>query len=114
MTATAFRGLLNSFSFQLQLPVLLTRVVQSQEIMPLRDLQSFLALTVAGINLGGRFGYFLFLFCSGRGKGSPRPAGGGGRFFIENPRRGGSRRGRGAAGPGGCLRRIGDFGGGGG
>ena len=59
---------------------------------------------------------FFFFFCSGRGKGeSEAPGeGGGDQFFIENPRRGGgfSRTG-GAEGPGGCLRRIGGFGGGG-
>ena len=33
--------------------------------------------------LGGRFGYFLFFFCSGRGRGSPRRQewGGGGSVF---------------------------------
>ena len=54
---------------------------------------------------------FVF-FCSGSGKGeSEAPGRGGGRFFfffIENPRRT-----VGAEGPGGCLRRIGEFGGGG-
>ena len=40
----------------------------------------------------------------------------GGSNFIENPRKGGggSPGGGGAEGPGGCLRRIGEFGGGGG
>ena len=37
----------------------------------------------------------------------------GGRFSIENPRKGRGSPG-GAEGPGGCLRRIGDLGGGGG
>ena len=41
--------------------------------------------------LGGRFRYFKFFFCSGRGKGEPEAPGrgGGDRFFIESPRRGG-------------------------
>ena len=56
---------------------------------------------------------FFFFFCSGRGKGeSEAPGGVGDRFFIENPRRGG--RPGGAEGPEGCLRRIGEFWGGGG
>ena len=41
-------------------------------------------------HLGGRFAYFLlFFFCSGEGKGESEEPGGGGRFSIENPRRGG-------------------------
>ena len=57
----------------------------------------------------------IFFFCSRRGKGeSEAPGGGwGGSLFIENTRRGVSRTG-GAEGPGGCLRRIGEFWGGGG
>ena len=58
--------------------------------------------TVRG-TLGGRFGYFLFFSPSGEGKGESggdREAGG--RFFIENPRRGGCLPGR-VRGPGGCL-----------
>ena len=54
--------------------------------------------------------YFYFCFCLGRRKGEVRGARrvGGGRFFIENHRRGGfSRRGR-AEGPRGCRRRIGE------
>ena len=40
-------------------------------------------------SLGGHFGYYLFFLCSGEGKGeSEAPGRGGGRFFIENPRRG--------------------------
>ena len=64
-------------------------------------------------NLGGRFDIFYF-FCSGRGKGeSEAPGGGEVRFLLKIP--GGlSPEGRGAEGPGGCLRRIGDLGGGGG
>ena len=58
--------------------------------------------------LGGRFGYFLF-FSAREGEGRE---GGGGRFSIENLRGEGSP--RGAEGSGGCLRRIGDFFGGGG
>ena len=64
-------------------------------------------------NLGGRFGYFLFFcFCSGRAKGESE-APGGGRFLIENPRLMGGFSSR-PMGPGGCLRRVGEFGGGGG
>ena len=39
----------------------------------------------------GVSGYFLFFFCSGRGKGESEVQGGRGgvQFFIENPRRGG-------------------------
>ena len=49
---------------------------------------------------------FIF-FCSGSGKGAP---GRGCRFSIENPTRGeGFSRTAGAEGPGGCLRRNGDF-----
>ena len=58
------------------------------------------------------FRIFFTFSARGGGRGSPRPPGGG-RFFIENPRgRGGVlQEGKGAEGPGGCLRRIGDFGG---
>ena len=52
---------------------------------------------------------FFIWFCSGRGRESARRREGGGvDFFVEKPRRGG-----GAEGPGVCLRRIGEFGGGG-
>ena len=59
----------------------------------------------------------LDFFCSGRGKGeSEVPGGRGNRFFIENSRTGGGSPGRegprGREGPGGCLRRIEEFGGG--
>ena len=56
-----------------------------------------------------------FFSCSGRGKGESEALGGGGgdRFSIENPRRGGPP-GREAEGPGGCLQRFGEFGEGGG
>ena len=56
-----------------------------------------------------------YFFCSGRRKGGSEAAGrGGGDFFIENPREGGGLQERdGAEGPKGCLRRIGDWGGGG-
>ena len=58
------------------------------------------------------FPIFFIFFLLGEGEGgSPRPPGGGGRFSIENPRRGGGSPG-GAEGPGGGLRRIGDLGGG--
>ena len=56
---------------------------------------------------------FYFFLCSGTGKGESEGAGREGRFFIENPTRGGGSLG-GAEGSGGCLRRIGDFLGGGG
>ena len=61
------------------------------------------------MQLGGRFGYFLFFSGRGRGKGESEVPGRGGRFLIENPRRlrgGGSPGGGGAEGPEGCLRRI--------
>ena len=58
------------------------------------------------------FRIFFIFFCSGRGKEQfEAPGKGGFRFLIENPRRGVSR-GRGSEGPGGCLRRIWDLGGG--
>ena len=54
-----------------------------------------------------------YFFLLGEGEGRVRGAGRGGRLiFIENPRRGVLQRG-GAEAPGGCLRRIGEFGGGG-
>ena len=57
---------------------------------------------------------FYFL-CSGRGKGEFEALGGeGGRFLLKIAGGGGSRGGRWAEGAGGCLRRIGEFGGGGG
>ena len=47
--------------------------------------------------LGGRFGYFLFFFCSGRGKGGfEAPGGGGIHHLLKIPGGVGSRRGRGA------------------
>ena len=64
-------------------------------------------------DLGGRFGYFLFFSAPGRGRESGATGRGGGRFLIENPRRGGGlqeRVGRGeGAGEGVCR----EFGGGG-
>ena len=51
-----------------------------------------------------------YFFWSGRGKGESEALGGGGvGFFIENPKGGGGVSRRGAEGPGGCVRRIGDF-----
>ena len=60
------------------------------------------------------YGYGFFLQKERRN--SRRPGKGASVFFIENSRGGGggSARGRGPEGPGGCLRRIGEFGGGGG
>ena len=55
-----------------------------------------------------------YFFCSGRRKGEFEAPGGGGQFFIENPRRGGVFRRGGGEGPGGCLQRIWELGGGGG
>ena len=58
--------------------------------------------------------FFIFFSRRGRVKGeSEAPGGGRVRFFLffENPRRGGVPGGGGAKGPGGCLRRIGEFGG---
>ena len=66
-------------------------------------------------NLGGRFGYFLFLLLGEGEGGSPRcQRRGGGSVLIENPRRRGGL--QDWEGPAGCLRRIGEFfwGGGGG
>ena len=51
-----------------------------------------------------------FFFCSGRGKGESEAPGGGGCRFLLKP--GGFSRRGGAEGPGGCLQRIGEFGGG--
>ena len=69
-----------------------------------------------GVNfilLGGRFGYFLF-FLLGGGEGRVRGAGkGGGRFFIEYPRRGGVSWAGGAGGSRGQEGVCGEFGGGG-
>ena len=49
--------------------------------------------------LGGRFGYFLFFFCSGEGKReSEAPGGEGGRFLLKIPGGGVSRAGGGGAG----------------
>ena len=57
----------------------------------------------------------IFFIFSARGEGreSPRRREGEGVVFFENPRRGGSPAWGGAEGPGGCLQRIGEFGGGG-
>ena len=64
--------------------------------------------------LGGRFRYFLFFFCSGRGKGESEAPGRGGSIFFGNSQEGGGCPGGGGAeGPGRCLRRIGEFFGGG-
>ena len=54
-----------------------------------------------------------YFFCSGRGKGESEASGGGGFDFYWRSQEGGSPRGGGGEGPGGCLRRIGEFGGGG-
>ena len=62
--------------------------------------------------LGGHFGYFL-IFLLGEWEFEAAWEGGG-RILIENHRGGGLHEGERAEGPGGCLRRIGDFGGGGG
>ena len=68
------------------------------------------------ILLGGRFGYFSFFCCSGEGKGvQGAKKGAGGRFYIENPRRGGSPRREGEWGGAGRVSAgIIFFGGGGG
>ena len=56
-----------------------------------------------------------YFFCSGRGNGSPRRQEGGGWIgFLLKIWGGGVPGGGGAEGPGGCLQRNGDFGGGGG
>ena len=61
-------------------------------------------------HLGGRFEYVFF--CSARGRGSPRPGrGGGGRFFIESPRRRDVSWTRGAEGRGGSAANWGILGG---
>ena len=56
-----------------------------------------------------------YFFCLGGGKGECEASGGGGGFdFCWKSQEGGGFPGRGGAeGPGGCLRRIGEFGGGG-
>ena len=59
---------------------------------------------------GGRFGYFLFFFCSGRGKWeSEAPGRGGFGFFIENPRRGGGVQEEGLRGREGVCGELGNF-----
>ena len=66
------------------------------------------------VKLGGCFGYFLFFSARGGGKGGVRGATrGGGRFFIENPRRGMGFPGGGWGFQEGRLERIGEFGRGG-
>ena len=62
--------------------------------------------------LGGRFGYFYF-FLLGEGEGEAPGGGGGGRFLLKFPGGGGFSGEGGAEGRGRCLRRIGEFGGGG-
>ena len=57
--------------------------------------------------------FYFFLLGEGKGESRRRRAVGD-WFFIEKPRRGGASRTGGAEGPGGCLQRIGEFGGGGG
>ena len=61
--------------------------------------------------LGGRFGYFLFFFVLGEGKGGVRGAGMGGSVFIENPRRGGSPAQEGPRGREGVRGKLGNLGG---
>ena len=77
---------------------------------PLHDQQD----TKEYLNLADVSDIFYFFSARGGGRGSPRPPGGGGvDFLLKIPEGGGSPGGEGAEGPGGCLRRIGDFGGGG-
>ena len=64
--------------------------------------------------LGGRFGYFLFFFCLGRGKGVRGARSGGVGFFLKIPGEGVGAPGGGGGFQEGCLERIGEFGGGGG
>ena len=53
---------------------------------------------------------FFFFSARGGGRGSPRPPGRGGvDFLLKIPGGGGSPKEGGAEGPGGCLRRIGNF-----
>ena len=61
------------------------------------------------------FQIFFIFFCLGRGKGESEAAAGGGdfRFLLKIPG-GGFPGARGEEGPGGCLRRIGEFAQGGG
>ena len=50
----------------------------------------FLYVLFSPPKLGGRFGYFLFFSAPGRGRGESGATGReGGRFCIENPRKGG-------------------------
>ena len=63
-------------------------------------------------HLGGRFDIFYFFSARGGGGGSPRRQEGGGVHFLLKMPGGGGFPG-GAEGPGGCLRRIGEFGRGG-
>ena len=63
--------------------------------------------------LGGRFGYFLFFFGSGRGKGESEAAGGVVDFLLEIPEGGGLHE-EGPRGREGVCGKLGIFGGGGG
>ena len=89
------------------------RALESMKESPMIALSFFPGLGL--LTLGGRFGYFLFFFCSGRGEGrSPRPpGGGGGRFSIEIPRRGGGFSRRGPNGRKAVCGELGIWGGGG-
>ena len=77
--------------------------------LPPKDRITGNALHTIKVILGGRFGFFVFQLGNFKGEWGVRGAGEGGSVFIENPRRGGFPGGGWAEGPGGCLRRIGEF-----
>ena len=59
--------------------------------------------------LGGRFGYFFYFFCSGRGKGESEAPGEGGSVFHWNSQEGGWFPGGGGGFQEGCLERTVEF-----
>ena len=74
---------------------------------------SIMAVLYWETKLGGRFGYFLFFLCSGRGKGESEAKEEKGSVLIENPRRGGGFPGGARGGQEGVCGELGTFWGGG-
>ena len=88
---------------------------------PIRDSQSFYSLGLsndlpATPQLGGRFDFFLFFFCSGEGKGESGATGRGGgvRFLLKMPGEGGMVSQEEGGGEGAGRVSAGNLGGGGG